>query len=188
LIVNVKSEGHGGGAPTGTVTFWVNSSKLGTSSLVHGKAVLTTSSLNLGPNPIRVVYSGAHDFNTSTATMVEKLVAPRSKRKAISAALAVPHSSPLSRTAKIELAREAVAGHAEALPLVAVPTFLGPIALEPGDTKRVHQGRKASPQLLSAPAVPLGLRRQTVSHSRLSDRQKRGGSIRSGATGDDAIG
>jgi probable HAF family extracellular repeat protein len=188
LNVNVQSKGHGGGAPTGTVTFWDDATNLGTASLVHGKAVLTTSSLTLGPNPIRVVYSGAQDYSASTATMVEKLVAPRSKSKAHSAALTAPHSSPVSRAAMIEFARESVAGPAEAMTLVATPTFLGPIALDRGDTARVHQGRKASAQLLSAPAVPVGSRRQTVNQSRPSAREERGGFLRSGATGDGAIG
>jgi hypothetical protein len=188
LIVNVKSMGHGGGPPTGTVTFWVDAANLGTASLVHGKAVFTTSSLILGPNPIRVVYGGAQDFNASTATMVEKLVAPRSRSKAISAALTAPHSSSVSRAAMMEFARGAVAGPAEAMTLVAAPTFQGPIALDRGDTTRVHQGRMASAQLLSAPAVPVGLRRQTVNQSRPSDRDERGEFLRSGATGDETIG
>ena len=95
------------------------------------------------------------------------------KKKAISAALTAPHSSPVSRAAMMESAREAVAGPAEAMTLVAAPTFLGPIVPDCGDTTRVHQGRMASAQLLYAHAVPVGLRRQTVNQSRPSDREER---------------
>ncbi len=129
LVATVRNIGHGGGAPSGSITFWDGATNLGTTALVHGKADLKTSSLILGPNTVRAVYSGAQSFKTSSATIVEKIVAPKSRSKAVIALTAAQPRREAS-TVIVGVVGGADASPAEAISVLTASTFLGPIGTE----------------------------------------------------------
>lgn len=61
--------------PTGTVTFFDGTTKLGTSSLnASGEATFTTSTLTLGTHNITATYNGDSNFEPSTSSPVSQLV------------------------------------------------------------------------------------------------------------------
>ncbi len=70
-----------GAKPAGQVTFWDDTSMLGTTILHGGKASLSTS-LPLGRNTIEVIYAGGPSFSASKAKAVENVKGPRTKTKA----------------------------------------------------------------------------------------------------------
>jgi hypothetical protein len=57
------------GTPTGTVTFKMGATVLGTGKVSGGKSTFTTSSLKVGTHTIAAVYSGDTDFATSQGTV-----------------------------------------------------------------------------------------------------------------------
>ena len=64
--------GLGGGKPTGTVSFFDGSSKLGTVRLsAAGTAVYSTSALTVGGNTITAAYSGDTNFADGSASQTE---------------------------------------------------------------------------------------------------------------------
>jgi hypothetical protein len=59
-----------GGTPTGNVTFYANSSSLGSGSIVDGVAKFTTSTIPLGSYTITSTYGGSADFSGSSSSAV----------------------------------------------------------------------------------------------------------------------
>jgi uncharacterized repeat protein (TIGR01451 family) len=70
--VNVNSPGAG--TPTGTVTFYDGSTKLGTGTLSGGVATFTTSTLPVGSNSITAVYGGDTNDQGSTSKVFTQQV------------------------------------------------------------------------------------------------------------------
>ncbi len=66
--------GQGGSAPTGSVTFYNGSAKLGTANLSNETATYTTTTLPGGTDAITAVYGGDTSFNSSTSTAVNQVV------------------------------------------------------------------------------------------------------------------
>jgi hypothetical protein len=64
----------GSGTPTGTVTFYDGSTKLGTATVSGGAAGFTTSTLTVGTHSIKAVYSGDSNFKTSTSAVLSQVV------------------------------------------------------------------------------------------------------------------
>ena len=74
------------GTPTGAVTFFENSTELGSANLVDGKASISISTLAAGSYPITAVYQGSLTFNSSESAPLTQTV--KSARAATSTALA----------------------------------------------------------------------------------------------------
>ena len=68
----------GSGTPTGTVTFYDGKTELGTVQLTNGSAAFTTSSLAVGTDKMKVLYSGDTSFKSSKMVLdqVVSLMAP----------------------------------------------------------------------------------------------------------------
>jgi len=62
------------GIVTGTASFYNGSKKLGTSTLVGGAAVYTTTTLPVGSDPLTAVYNGGKSFTTSTSAILNQNV------------------------------------------------------------------------------------------------------------------
>ncbi len=104
LTAKVKFDGRARGTPAGTVRFLDGSTVLGVVPLTHGKARLVTSALPLGPNPIRVQYSGSPDFDSSQSpAVIADIKALHSRAKAVDALVA--QASTRSGTAAAEVRR-----------------------------------------------------------------------------------
>jgi hypothetical protein len=74
FTATVSPVSPGSGTPTGTATFMDGSSTLGTVTLSGGIAGFTTSSLAVGSDSIKVVYSGDSNFKTSTSSVLTQVV------------------------------------------------------------------------------------------------------------------
>jgi parallel beta-helix repeat protein len=59
------------GTPTGSVTFTDGSTVLGTGTLTGGVAMFSTNSLVIGTHTITATYTGASDFESSSATLTQ---------------------------------------------------------------------------------------------------------------------
>jgi Bacterial Ig-like domain (group 3) len=76
----VESVGHGGGTPTGSVTFYDGTTVLGDRKLKGGKAKLSTASLLVGRNEIWVKYMAIGAFeDTQSRILNEKVLTGHSK-------------------------------------------------------------------------------------------------------------
>ena len=62
------------GTPTGTVTFYNNTTALGTQTLTNGTANLSTSTLAVGTSSISAVYSGDSNNAASTSPVISQAV------------------------------------------------------------------------------------------------------------------
>ncbi len=82
LTATIKDLTHGGGTPSGSVTFMDGTDSLGTVALLRGKASLETSSLHIGPNTIHAEYLPGQGFAPSGATVIENVRVHRSRSKA----------------------------------------------------------------------------------------------------------
>jgi Bacterial Ig-like domain (group 3) len=72
LTATVSANSPGSGTPTGTVTFSVGSTVLGTATLSSGNASFTTTSpLSVGNDTIKASYGGDTNFKTSAGTVVQ---------------------------------------------------------------------------------------------------------------------
>ncbi len=89
LTATVKNLTHGGGTPSGSVTFLDGTTSLGTVVLRQGKATLKTSHLPLGRDVIQVDYTASQDFAGSTGAIIENVRARRFRSK-VRKALIVP--------------------------------------------------------------------------------------------------
>jgi hypothetical protein len=78
----------GSGTPTGTVSFFFGSTLLATRTLTSGSAVFRISTLPLGSDSIKVVYSGDSQFLSSSATIIQ-VVIPGGPNVVLPAALLV---------------------------------------------------------------------------------------------------
>ena len=77
FTATVAAAAPGSGTPTGTVTFYDGSSKLGNGALNNsGVAVLTTSRLTAMTHTITAVYGGNANFTTSTSSAMSQVVNP----------------------------------------------------------------------------------------------------------------
>jgi Bacterial Ig-like domain (group 3) len=65
FTATVAAAAPGSGTPTGSVTFYDGKTKLGTVQLTNGSATLTKSTLPVGTDEIKVVYSGDTNFKSS---------------------------------------------------------------------------------------------------------------------------
>jgi hypothetical protein len=74
FTATVSPVSPGSGTPTGTATFMDGSSTLGTVTLSGGTASFTTSSLAVGSDSIKVVYSGDSNFKTNTSSVLTQVV------------------------------------------------------------------------------------------------------------------
>ena len=63
------------GTPTGTVSFFDGSTQIGNSSLSNGVVTFSTSTLATGSHSITAVYSGDSNYNGSTSTAINEVVA-----------------------------------------------------------------------------------------------------------------
>jgi hypothetical protein len=86
LTATVKNLTRAGGTPGGSITFQDGTTSLGTVALRHGRAILKTSSLLLGPNTIQADYTPSQGFAPSTASLIEIVRARRSRHKAVTSA------------------------------------------------------------------------------------------------------
>jgi hypothetical protein len=74
LSATVTGLGPGGGAPTGTITFYNDGTAIGTPhTLTNGTATLTTTTLPIGSDSITAAYGGDADF--ASATTASALIA-----------------------------------------------------------------------------------------------------------------
>jgi Bacterial Ig-like domain (group 3)/FG-GAP-like repeat len=64
------------GTPTGTVTFFNDSTELGSATLVSGKGFISYFALAPGAQPIRAVYGGSEKYGSSTSTSLPQAVNP----------------------------------------------------------------------------------------------------------------
>jgi hypothetical protein len=72
FAATVTANTPGSGTPTGTVTFSVGSTSLGTGTLIGDEATFTTSSpLSAGSDTIKASYSGDTNFKTSAGTLTQ---------------------------------------------------------------------------------------------------------------------
>ena len=134
LTADVKDLEHRGPSPIGSVTFLDGTTILGTADLRHGKATLKTSSLPLGPNTIQADYVPSQGFAPSTASIVEKVRAHRSRSKAVPAAETVRHAVPSTSVAIRVVGVAAIP--VGAVTIVGGPTVLGPIGPDQGRAAR----------------------------------------------------
>jgi Bacterial Ig-like domain (group 3) len=74
LTATVGAASPGSGTPTGTVTFYDGSLKLGRAALSGGAAAFTTSALSIGNHAIRAVYGGDVDFKATTSAVLSQVV------------------------------------------------------------------------------------------------------------------
>jgi hypothetical protein len=74
FTATVTAVAPGSGTPTGTVTFYDGSTKLGTGTLGGGVASFTTASLAVGSHSIKAVYGGDTNFKTSTSAILTQVV------------------------------------------------------------------------------------------------------------------
>ena len=70
LTATVARSGAGLGTPTGVVTFTVDGSDFMMATLSGGAALISTSSLSVGPHPITAEYGGDGNFLPSTGALV----------------------------------------------------------------------------------------------------------------------
>lgn len=73
LTATVKPA-SGSTAPTGTITFYVDGTAVGTASLSGGLGSITTSTLPVGSNSITATYIGGGSFSASTSSAVSVVV------------------------------------------------------------------------------------------------------------------
>ena len=74
FTATVTAVAPGSGTPTGSITFLVGSTTLGTATLSGGKATFKTSALTAGSHTITVSYSGDGNFVTSTSPPLTQTV------------------------------------------------------------------------------------------------------------------
>jgi hypothetical protein len=83
----------GGGATSGSVTFFDGGTSLGSVALSgSGTAALTTSALGIGTRSITAIYGGDADFQSATSGPVSVSVAPAATQVAL-----LPHAVPKKR-------------------------------------------------------------------------------------------
>jgi hypothetical protein len=75
FTATVSPAGAGSGTPTGSVTFWLGSTQLGTASLSSsGVAILSHTFTATGKYKITAVYSGDGNFLTSTSSVLTETI------------------------------------------------------------------------------------------------------------------
>ena len=82
FTATVSPVAPGTGTPTGTVTFLDGGSPIGTGTLSGGGATFTTSALAAGSHTIHANYGGDGNFNVSTGSVTQVVVAPPQIAKA----------------------------------------------------------------------------------------------------------
>ena len=74
VTATVTAAAPGSGMPTGTVTFYDDSTSLGSMTLNNGTAILTTAALVAGSHAITASYGGDTNFTGSTSTAITQTV------------------------------------------------------------------------------------------------------------------
>lgn len=74
FTATVGVDAPGGGAPTGTVSFYDGATLLDSSPLTAGEATFATAALTLGPHSITAVYNGDASFTGSTSSALTQTV------------------------------------------------------------------------------------------------------------------
>jgi hypothetical protein len=74
LTAAITVAAPGAGAPTGSVTFTLDSTTVVTAPIISGSAVITSASLIAGPHTIVADYGGEANFASSTATLTPRLL------------------------------------------------------------------------------------------------------------------
>jgi len=73
--VSIPAAGPGAAAPTGTVSFKDGATTLGSAALSSGAASFTSSTLSSGTHPITVAYTGDSNYNASTSSVLNQVIA-----------------------------------------------------------------------------------------------------------------
>ncbi len=129
LTATVKNLSHKHGTPAGSMTFIDGSTVLGTRSLRHGRASLSSASLQAGANTIEVEYRPSNGFASGSASIVETVRTGRSK-KGKSAASTEPAAQRANPPQAIRVAQ-------------ATTTFA---AIVPGDPPALASSSKRHPE------------------------------------------
>jgi hypothetical protein len=74
FTATVSAAAPGSGTPTGSVTFYDGTTKLGTGTLNGGSAAFTITTLSIGTHSITAVYGGDGNFKTSTSPALSQVV------------------------------------------------------------------------------------------------------------------
>lgn len=78
LTATVTGEAGANGTPTGTVNFYDGATQIGSASLStvggHQQAVISTSTLAMGPHSITAVYTGDGNFNGGTSPAITETI------------------------------------------------------------------------------------------------------------------
>jgi hypothetical protein len=128
----------------GSVTFLDGTVILGTGTLRHGKAILKTTNLHVGPNGIQAEYTPSQGFAASAAAINEDVRAPRIKSRA----------TPLAETGRRTVPGTSGAIHIAGLTAIpastvtiiagpAVPGLLGPNQECPAHSRSLPARRDA---------------------------------------------
>jgi Bacterial Ig-like domain (group 3) len=80
----------GSGTPTGTVAFADGANSIGNSSLSNAQAMLSISSLSVGPHSITAAYSGDSNFLASTSSALSQVVNQASTSTALTSSANSP--------------------------------------------------------------------------------------------------
>jgi len=92
----------GAGSPTGTVTFQDGATSLGTSGIINGQALFTTSSLAVGSHSVTAVYNGDGNFNgASSAPVAQAVNKAASSTSVASSANPAAFAQPVTFTATV---------------------------------------------------------------------------------------
>jgi hypothetical protein len=102
-IAPTTSLSTGESAPTGSVSFTIDGSSVGTIALSSGSAVLNVASLKAGTHTITATYTGDSNFSTSTATLTPAQVVSKlgSTTTAITSASTATFGQPITFTADV---------------------------------------------------------------------------------------
>jgi hypothetical protein len=154
VTATVKSLGHGGGLPTGYVSF-SGKDVDDRVALVEGTATFQTVSLPVGNDRIVGVYDGDHDHLQSHSVVVVTVLKHRSTTKAV-VALASPGSDhPITSNATTKGGVEDVASFARTAIIQAAAIAKGMVL--PDETKASLTGRPSAPvRRVTPPSVRYG--------------------------------
>jgi hypothetical protein len=92
----------GGGVPTGTVTFWDGTTRLGAAALDQGRALFSTALLGVGSHRVTAVYGGDGSFTTSTSAALAQVVSPDTATTTVASSSATStYGDPVTFTATV---------------------------------------------------------------------------------------
>jgi YVTN family beta-propeller protein len=74
FIATIGTPSQGVKKPSGTVIFLDGNTQIGTETINYGKAILTTSTLSVGPHSITAKYIGDNNFKPSTSSILTIMI------------------------------------------------------------------------------------------------------------------